>query len=124
VSLIGSNGRTHFPAGVGEGVGTVGVGDVSSSGSTLSGSSKNLIHYENVISALTKTVSNLNLHVMLVSLLEHPTIPLCILCATPVKTFWIYVCPLSPVHKRKLDGWPYGGEGGMKEGRKEGGREE
>jgi hypothetical protein len=55
VSLTGSNGRTHFPAGVGEGVGTVGVGVVSSSGSSTSGS-KNLTNYKNVISTLTKTV--------------------------------------------------------------------
>jgi len=75
VSLIGSNGRTHFPAGVGEGVGTVGVGVVSSSGSSTLGSSKNVTCYKNVISTLTKTVSNLNLYLMLVSLLEHPTIP-------------------------------------------------
>jgi len=90
VSLIGSNGRTHFPAGVGEGVGTVGVGVVSSSVTSSSGSSKNLTNYENVISKLTKTVSNLNLYPMLVSLLEHPTISLSLLYATPVKTFWIY----------------------------------
>lgn len=110
MSLTGSNGRIHFPAGVGEGVGTVGVGDVSSSGSSNSGASKNLIYYKNVISTLTKTVSNLNLYLMLVSLLEHPTIPLCILYATPVKTFWIHVCPLSPMHKKKLDGWTDGRE--------------
>jgi len=83
VSLTGSNGRTHFPAGVGEGVGTVGVGDVSSSGSTTSGASKNLIHYENVISTLTKIVSNLNLYLMLVVTFRtsHNT-PVYLICHT------------------------------------------
>ena len=54
MSLAGSNGRTHFPAGVGEGVGAVGVGVVSSSGSSTSGASKNWTHYEYVISTLTE----------------------------------------------------------------------
>jgi hypothetical protein len=43
VSLTGSNGRKHFPAGVGAGVGTVGVGSVvSSSGFPTSGCSVNV----------------------------------------------------------------------------------
>ena len=46
MSLTGSNGRMHFPGGVGTGVDRVGAdGDVSSSGSSTLGSSEKLTNY-------------------------------------------------------------------------------